>query len=141
MPGLPAAGNDNAMTIFKLHHLSQRALLCTLTLLAPLAWGGLLLFTDVVAPAGGLVFLGFFFLLAISLLCTLIPLIYLVARPLLAARKARPRLGQVIRQAGLISAWILFNLLLRLLHSWSIFIAAVSFGIIVVIELLALGSN
>lgn len=129
------------MSRLKLRHLSQRALLCTLALLALPAWGGLLLFTYAIAPRGGLTFLGFFSLLAAGLLSTLIPLIHLVARPIQAARHVRPQLGQVIRQACLISAWIMFNLLLRLLHSWSIFTAAVSFGIIVVIELLALGRN
>jgi len=129
------------MNRLKLRRLSQRALLCTLAILALPAWGGLLLFTYAITPSGGLIFFGFFSLLAIGLLSTLIPLIYLVARPILAARKLRPRLGQVIRQASLISAWIMFNLLLRLLHSWSIFTAVVSFGIIVVIELLALGKN
>jgi hypothetical protein len=105
---------------------------------ALLAWGGLLLFTRFIAPTGVPSFLGFFSLLGAGLLCTFTPLIYLVARLILAARSSRPTLGQSTRQAGLISAWIIFNLLLRLQHSWSIFTAIVSFGIIVVIEFLAL---
>jgi hypothetical protein len=127
------------MTALRLHHISHRTLLITLALLALLAWGGLLLFTHFIAPGGSLVFLGFFCLLTTGLLSTLIPLIYLVARPILAVHSAQPHLGQVIRQASLISIWIVFNMLLRLLHSWSIFTAVVSFGIIVVVELLALG--
>jgi heme exporter protein D len=129
------------MTALKSHHMSHRTLLITLVLLALPAWGGLLLFTRLIAPGGVLAFLGFFCLLGIGLLSTLIPLIYLVAHSILVARSARPRLSQVTRQASLISIWIVFNLLLRLLHSWSIFTAMVSFGIIVVIEFLALGRN
>lgn len=138
MPGVHAAGNDNAMTASTSQHISQRALLITLMLLALSAWGGLLLFTHFIAPDSLLAFLGFFCLLATGLLATCIPLIYAVARPILAMRNTRPRLGQITRQASLISAWIIFNLLLRLLHSWSIFTAVISFGIIVVIEFLAL---
>src|SRR5579883_905822 len=125
----------------KSRHLSTRTLLILMILGALLAWGGLLLFTRFIAPSGVPSFLGFFSLLGASLLCTFIPLIYLVALLILATRSSRPTLGQSTRQAGLISAWIIFNLLLRLLHSWSIFTAIVSFGIIVVIEFLALGRN
>jgi hypothetical protein len=116
-------------------------LLTTLLLLVLPAWGGLLLFTRLIAPGSVLAFLGFFSLLGSGLLSTLIPLIYLIARIILAARSAQPQLSQVTRQASLISIWIMFNLLLRLLHSWSIFTAVVSFGIIVVIEFLALGRH
>jgi hypothetical protein len=85
-------------------------------------------------------FLGFFVLLGVALLCTFAPLIYLISRLILRRRVTRPlRISQVTRQTVLISAWIIFNLLLRLLHSWSIFTAVVSFGIIMVIEFLALG--
>jgi hypothetical protein len=121
--------------------MSHRTLLIIMILGALLAWGGLLLFTRFVAPSGVPSFLGFFSLLGAGLLCIFTPLIYLVARLILAARNSRPTLGQATRQAGLISAWIIFNLLLRLLHSWSIFTAIVSFGIIVVLEFLALGRN
>ena len=44
-----------------------------------------------------------------------------------------------LRQGALLSLWIVLNLLLRALHSWSIFVAVVSFGIILVIEVLSLG--
>lgn len=100
-----------------------------------------MLFTRFIAPGSVPAFLGFFCLLGTCLLSTFIPLTYLVARLILAARSAQPRLGQATRQASLISAWIILNLLLRLLHSWSIFTAVVSFGIIVVIEFLALGKR
>jgi hypothetical protein len=118
--------------------VSIRAFLIILAITALLAWGGLLLFTRYIAPANALDFLVFFVLLGPALLCTLAPLIYLVTRAILARRLYRPTMIQVIREAGLISALVIFNLLLRVLHSWSIFTAIVSFGIIVVTEILAL---
>lgn len=120
--------------------ISRRALFSTLSIIALLAWGGLLLFTRFIAPQSVSSFLGFFVLLGVALLCTFAPLIYLISRLILRRRVTRPlRISQVTRQTVLISAWIIFNLLLRLLHSWSIFTAVVSFGIIMVIEFLALG--
>lgn len=120
------------------HKISARTPLITMPITALLAWGGLLLFTRYIAPAGALDFLIFFVLLGLALLCTLAPLLYLVTRAILARRLYRPTMIQVIREAGLISAWVIFNLLLRVLHSWSMFTAIVSFGIIVVTEILAL---
>jgi hypothetical protein len=114
-------------------------LLITLPIAALLAWGGLLLLTRYIAPQSVPALIAFFVLLGIALLCTLAPLIYLIARAMLARRVTRPSLIQATRQSGLISIWIIFNLLLRVLHSWSLFTAIVSFGIIVVIEVLALG--
>lgn len=119
--------------------ISSRALLISIGILALLAWGGLLLFTRFIAPQSVPSFLGFFALFGAALLCTLILLISLITRALLFGSATRLRLSQATRQAALISAWIIFNLLLRLLHSWSIFTAVVSFGIIVVIEFLTLG--
>jgi hypothetical protein len=120
------------------HRMSTRAFLIVLTITALLAWGGLLLFTLLVPPQGWLALLVVFVLLGLALLCTLTPLIYLVTRAILARRLYRPTLIQVVREAALISAWVIFNLLLRVLYSWSLFTAIISFGIIVVIEILAL---
>ena len=44
-----------------------------------------------------------------------------------------------LREGALVSLWIVFNLLLRALHSWNLFVAIVSLGIIIVIEVLSLG--
>jgi hypothetical protein len=118
--------------------IRARTLLTSMLIGALLAWGGLLLFTRYVPPQGVPAFLVFFVLLGVALLCTLTLLIYLITLAILVRRARRPRLSLALRQGGLISAWLLFNLLLRALHSWSIFTAAVSFGIIVVIEFLAL---
>jgi hypothetical protein len=106
---------------------------------ALLAWGGLALFTRYVPPQTVSALLIFFLLLSIALVGTLSSLIYLVTTWILTARSRYAIPGQALRQGGLISLWILCNLLLRLLHSWSFFTAIVSFGIITVVEILALG--
>src|SRR5579875_441508 len=117
----------------------SRILLLVLSILALCAWGGLLIFTRYVPPRGLSIFILFFVLLGLALICTLTPLIYLVTRVILIRHSYRPILIQTLRQATLLSTWVGFNLLLRLLSSWSIFTAIVSFGIIVVIEILVLG--
>jgi hypothetical protein len=119
--------------------ISVRTLFITMPITALLAWSGLLLFARYIAPQSVPALIAFFVLLGVALLCTLAPLIYLIVRAMLAGRVTRPSLVQATRQSGLISIWIIFNLLLRVLHSWSLFTAIVSFGIIVVIEVLALG--
>ena len=119
--------------------LSARALLITMSIVMLLAWGGLLLFTRYVPPQSVPAIAAVFLLLSVALFCTFVPLTYLITRAIFAARSRRPRLSQAMREGGLIAAWLIFNLLLRILQSWSIFTALVSFGIIVVVEILVLG--
>lgn len=123
----------------RLRGISDRALLITMSIIAPLTWGGLLLFTRYVPPQSPLAFLVAFLLVGTALLCTLSPVIYLVTRRVLNVRPYRPTVRSALRQGGLISSWVVFNLVLRVLHSWSVFTAIVSFGIIVVGEILVLG--
>lgn len=115
--------------------IDGHTLLIVMSAAALPAWGALLLFTRYVPPRTVPAFVVFFLLLGMALVCTFSPLIYLVTRRILPGRTVR----HAIRQAGLISVWVVFNLLLRVLHSWNIFTAIVSFAIIVVIEILALG--
>lgn len=120
--------------------ISARALFIALPIVALLAWGGLLLFTRYVPPQSTLAFIIFFTLSGVALFCTLAPLIHLVTRGILARRHVRPPvINHALREALLISIWIVFNLSLRVLHSWNFFTAIVSFGIIIVSEILALG--
>src|SRR5437879_6810637 len=93
--------------------MSVRGRLLLLTF-ASLTWGGLILFTGYVPPQSGLAVFIFFLLLTLALLCTLIPLIYLLTRPL-ATRFYKLDLRLAFRQGSLLSIWILFNLILRLL--------------------------
>ena len=119
--------------------LSGRAVLTILLILAPLAWGGLLLFTRFVPPQTIQAFVVFFALLGVALTCTLSPLIYFISLRFLSSRLYRTTVRHALRQGMLLSLWVVFNLLLRALHSWSIFTAIVSLAIIVVIEVLSLG--
>ncbi len=119
--------------------LSGRGLLITLALAGLCLWGGLLLFTYYIQPTSLLAIVGAFLLLGPALFCTCTLLTYFISWTIYAARRRRPRLAQALRQGGLIAAWLTFNLLLKSLHSWSLFTTIVSFGIIVIIELLLLG--
>ncbi|MGH2507669.1 MAG: hypothetical protein ACRDHZ_09750, partial [Ktedonobacteraceae bacterium] len=62
-------------------------------------------------------------------------------RGILARQMAQPTMSHALRLALLLSILVNFNLVLRVLHNWNVFIAAVSLGIIIVIELLALGGK
>ena len=128
-------------TIHSRYQLSRRGLLGILSLVALGAWGGLLLFTYFVQPKGVPALIGVFIILSAALLCTCTLLIYFISWAVLATRSQRPSMTQVLREGGLTTAWLIFNLLLSTLHSWSMFTTIVSFGIIVVIELLVLGSG
>jgi hypothetical protein len=117
---------------------SRRGALLMIALIALCAWGGLLTFTYFVPPQGQVAPL-VFLLLGLALWSTSTLPIYAISWLILARRGYRPTLSQAVREGGLISAWLIFNLLLKTLSSWSILGAVVSFGIIVVIELLVLG--
>lgn len=119
--------------------IGRRGLLGIISLVALCTWGALLLFTYFVQPQSMPAILVVFILLSAALVCTCTLLIYLISWAILAARAQRPSITQALREGGLTAAWLIFNLLLSTLHSWSIFTTVVSFGIIVVIELLVLG--
>ena len=119
--------------------MTNRTRLYSLIVLALLAWGGLLLFTRLVSPQPLIAFVTFFVLLDVALTSTLSPLVYVIGLGFLSSRLYRATLGHALRQGALLSLWIVFNLILRALHSWSIFTAIVSLGIAVVIEVLSLG--
>src|SRR5216683_3633061 len=120
--------------------MTNRTALYVLTLLALLAWGGLLLFTRFVSPQAVLAYVTFFVLLSVALTCTFSLLAYFIGLRFISARLLyRATMRHALRQGALLALWIVFNLLLRVLHSWSIFTAIVSLGIVLVIEVLSLG--
>jgi hypothetical protein len=63
---------------------------------------------------------------------------YLVSYRFLASRLARVTMRYSLRQGILLSLVVVLNLILRALHSWSIFMAIVILGAAIVIEILAL---
>ncbi len=121
--------------------ISKHTLFVTMPIVALLAWGALLLFVNNVPPQSVWSFIVFFALLGVALFCTLAPLIHLATRKLLARRISGPTTGHALRQALLLDIFIVFNLFLRVLHSWSLFTALVSLGIVVIVELLALSGK
>jgi hypothetical protein len=119
--------------------MTNRTALNMLMVLAPLAWAALFVFTHFVPPQAVLAYGTFFVLLSVALTSTLSPLAYFISLRFISSRLHRATLRHALRQGALLSLWIIFNLLLRALHSWNLFIAIVSLGIIIVIEVLSLG--
>ncbi len=119
--------------------MTNRASLNLLMILALLAWAALLMFTHFVPPQSVQAYATFFVLLGIALTCSLSPVAYFVSKPITSSRLHRATMRHALREGALISLWVVFNLLLRALHSWSLFVAIVSLGIIIVIEVLSLG--
>ncbi len=119
--------------------MTNRTSLNLLMLIAPLAWAALLLFTHFVPPQAVLAYVAFFVLLGVALTSTLSPLAYFISLRFVSSRLHRATVRHALREGALVSLWVVFNLLLRALHSWSLFVAIVSLGIIIVIEVLSLG--
>ena len=119
--------------------MTNRTSLNLLMLLAPLAWAALLLFTHFVPPQAVAAYVAFFVLLGVALTSTLSPLAYFISLRFVSSRLHRATVRHALREGALVSLWVVFNLLLRALHSWSLFVAIVSLGIIIVIEVLSLG--
>ena len=109
-----------------------------MALVALLAWGTLLAFTYFEPPNSVTKFVVVFVLLFVALACTLTPLAYLISLRFISSRLYRATLRHALRQGTLLSLLIVFNLVLRALHSWSIFTTIVSLGIVAVIELLSM---
>jgi hypothetical protein len=119
--------------------MTNRTALKVLMVLAPLAWIALLVFTHFVPPQAVLAYAMFFVLLGVALTCTLSPLAYFIGLRFISSRLYRATVRHALRQGALLSLWIVFNLLLRALDSWNLFVAIVSLGIILVVEVLSLG--
>ena len=121
--------------------MNGRTALTTLAILAPLAWVALLVYTRFVPPRDVLAFITFFVLLFVALTSTFAPLAYVIGLRFLSSRLYRATVRHSLRQGALLAAWIVFNLLLRSLQSWSIFTAIVSLGILIVVEVLSLAQK
>jgi hypothetical protein len=118
--------------------MTRRGALYVMALMALLAWGALLAFTHFEPPGGVANFVVVFILLFVALACTFSPLAYLISLRFISSRLYRATLRHSLRQGMLLALWIVFNLILRALHSWSLFTTIVSLGIVAVIEVLSL---
>lgn len=118
--------------------LTGRTALYTLMALAPLAWAGLLLFINFVPPRGILAFAIFFILLDVALTCTFSPIAYFISLRFVSSRLYRTTVRHAFHQGALLALCIVLNLILRALHSWSIFTAIVIFAAAIIIEVVLL---
>ncbi|GER87449.1 hypothetical protein KDW_16110 [Dictyobacter vulcani] len=118
--------------------MKRRSLFIIMYLIAPLAWGGLLLFTYQVSPSAPLPIVAFFLLLTIALLSLFFPLTYWLGQRLLFSRRYRATARQAFRQAVLLSFIVLANLILLSLHSWNLLTALIIVFAMVLVEVLSL---
>lgn len=118
--------------------MKQREFLIGIFLIALFIWGGLFLFTYQVRPASSLALIAFFFMLTTALICTFAPLAYILGQRFLFGRRYRSTVGQSLRQGILLTFIIIANLVLRLLHSWSLLTAIVIIVAAFVFEILSL---
>jgi hypothetical protein len=118
--------------------LTNRNALYILIVLAPLAWAGLVLFTNYIPPRTLLAFSAFFLLLGIALTSTFAPIAYFIGLRFLSSRLYRTTIRHALRQGGLLALCILLNLILLALHSWNIITAIVIFVAAIIIEVVSL---
>jgi len=122
--------------------MTSRASFYTLIAIAPLSWGGLLLFTYYVPPpastASSLPFVVLFLITMVALTSTFAPLAYLAGTRLLSARYYHATMRAAIRQGSLIALAIMLNIIFYILNSWSIFMAIVILAAAAVVEMLFL---
>ena len=117
---------------------TNRKALYILIFIAPLVWGGFLLFTRFVPPHTTLAFIAFFILLGVAFASTISPLAYFISLRFLSSQLYRATMRHALRQGVLLSLCIILNLILLSLHSWNIFTAIVIFVATVVIEVVSL---
>ncbi len=121
--------------------LTNRRVLTILLVLAPLVWGGLLLFTYFISPRTLLPFITFFLLLGVALTCTFTPIAYVIGRRFLSAQIYSATVRYALRQGALLSLCIVLNFILRALHSWNIFMAILIVVAAIIIEVLFLAKK
>lgn len=111
-----------------------------LLLITLVAWSGLLLFTYFVEPQSTLAFV-IFFLIASVALTSIFAIIAFTVGHVLPVHIYHTTIRHAIRQGALLSLAIVLNLMLRTLHSGSIFTAIMIVGAALVLEVLALAKK
>jgi hypothetical protein len=118
--------------------MSNRSLLSLMLLVAPFAWGGLLLFTYFVPAGSFLASIAVLLMLTVALVSTLSPLAYLIGSRALSLRVYHATMRHAIRQGVLLSLVIVLNAILHALQSWSALTAVLILGAAVILEVLSL---
>lgn len=120
--------------------MSARSSMYRLLLITLVAWSGLLLFTYFVEPRSTLAVVIFFLIASVALTSIFAIIAFGVGR-MLPARIYHTTIRRAIRQGALLSLAIVLNLMLRILHSGSIFTAIMIVGAALVLEVLALAKK
>ncbi|GAC1366131.1 MAG: hypothetical protein NVS2B12_12400 [Ktedonobacteraceae bacterium] len=118
--------------------MTSRVSLYTLIAIAPLSWGGLVLFTYYVPPLNPSAFVFLFLILLVALTCTFAPLAYWLGSHLLSAQRYQATVLAATRQGALLALVVILNLIFRALDSWNIFMAFVILAAAIVVEVLFL---
>ncbi len=118
--------------------MTNRVSFYTLIAIAPLSWGGLLLFTYYVPPSSPMAFVILFLIAMVALTSTFAPLAYMVGCRLLAVWHYHATMRAAIRQGALIALAVVLNIIFYALNSWNIFMAIVILAAAAVVEMLSL---
>jgi hypothetical protein len=118
--------------------VTNRSALSLTGIIALVAWASVLLFTGFVPPHTLLAFVAFFLILSLALISTFAPMTYNFGRLLFMRRRQLVTMRYAFRQATLLALVVLFNLILRALHSWNIFTVLIILATAIIIEILAL---
>ena len=118
--------------------MTGRTVLYSSLCIAPLAWACVFLFTFLVPPKSPLIYATLFLLLGIALTSTFTPIAYGIGLRFITSRLYRATMRHALRQGLLLALVIIFNLMLRVWHSWNILAALIIFVAAVIIEVLSL---
>ena len=121
--------------------LTNRHALYLLIVLAPILWGGLLLYTRFIPPNTLLAYFTLFILLGLAITSTFTPIAYFISLRFLSSRLSRTIVRHALRQGALLSLCVILNLILLSLHSWNIFAAIIIFAAAIVIEIVSLAKK
>lgn len=120
--------------------MSARSSMHRLLLITLVAWSGLLLFTYFVEPQSTLALVIFFLITSVAL-TSIFAIIAFGVGHVFPVRIYHTTIRRAIRQGALLSLTIMLNLILRILHSGSIFTAIIIVGAVLVLEVLTLAKK
>lgn len=121
--------------------MPTRSSVYRLLLISLLAWSGLLLFTYFVKPQSLLALVIFFLIASVALTSTFSIITYGIGRYMLPSHVYHVTIRRAIRQGALLSLAIVLNLILRILHSGSLFTGIMIVAAAVVVEVLILAKQ
>jgi len=121
--------------------MPTRSSVYRLLLITLFAWSGLLLFTYFVEPQSPPALVIFFLIASVALTSTFSIIAYGIGRYMLPSHVYHATIRRAIRQGALLSLAIVLNLILRVLHSGSLFTGIMIVGAAIVLEVLILAKK